>query len=314
MKSITMLAIAFSLFIGTGAEAQLQLPLLRLALLPTPDSIPIHVAEHQKLFEKEGVAIEILPVGSAVARDQLIQAGRADGMVNEILGAANFNRAKPLVQVVATARVPRENAPLFRILAAPESEFTTTRDLAKVPVGISKNTIIQYITEGLLLSNGVSQKELKFSSTPVLPERLQLLLSKQIKAATLPDPLAASAMAAGAVEIINDSGREDISITTLTFTKEVTEEKKEALSAFMRAWNQAAKMINDDPERWRTLFLQKIRVPKNIQQSYPLPIFPLHSVPTATQWNDVMTWMLEKKQLTQPLSYEESVTQEFLGR
>lgn len=297
-----------------GRAAENSLPLLRLALLPTPDALPVHVAQQQGLFVKEGVDVRILPVGSAVARDQLIQADQADGMINEILGAANFNRENVLVKIIATARLPKQDTPLFRILAAPGSGLTTAADLARVPVGISKNTIIQYITEHLLIDNGVAPEHLRFSSVPVLPERLQLLLSRQIKATTLPDPLAASAMAAGAIEIVNDARREDISVTTLTFTKQATEEKKAALSAFMRAWNQAVEQINENPEQWRPLFLEKIRIPKNVIQSYPLPTFPQQALPTRAQWAGVMTWMLEKNQLTTPLDYDESVTDEFSRR
>jgi NitT/TauT family transport system substrate-binding protein len=67
---------------------------LRLALLPIIDTLPVYIAQSKGYFDEYGIEVNILPVGSAVERDQLMQAGRADAMINEISGAALFNRAK----------------------------------------------------------------------------------------------------------------------------------------------------------------------------------------------------------------------------
>jgi hypothetical protein len=40
---------------------------------------------------------------------------------------------------------------------------------------------------------------------------------------------------------------------------------------------------------------------------------PRKALPTKAQWDDVMAWMLEKNLLVQPLTYEDSVTSEFLA-
>ena len=58
--------------------------------------------------------------------------------------------------------------------------------------------------------------------------------------------------------------------------------------------------------------LAKIRVPKNVQTTFVIPPFPRRQIPTAAQWQDVMTWMVEKGLLKAPLAYESSVTDRFL--
>ena len=73
---------------------------LRLALLPIPDVLPIYLAQEKGYFSEAGITVETLPVGSAIERDQLMQAGRIDGMINELSGAASFNRNENQVQVV----------------------------------------------------------------------------------------------------------------------------------------------------------------------------------------------------------------------
>lgn len=287
---------------------------LRLALLPIPDVLPVYVAEEKGYFAELGITVEPLPVGSAVERDQLLQAGRVDGMINEISGAANFNREKSRVKIVAIARSPIGESPLFRLLAAPGSKITTVAGLADIPIGISKNTIIEYITTRLLEAGGVSPEAIQYKSVPVLPERLQLLLSGQLQAVTLPDPLGASAMKAGAIEIVSDTALNSVSASVITFTNDVLVKKNDTVKKFMVAWDRACADLNSEPAAFQALMLKKIRVPKNIENDFHVPPLPRKEIPSKAQWDDVMAWMLEKNLLTTPLAYESSVTSEFLAQ
>lgn len=287
---------------------------LRLALLPIPDVLPVYVALEKGYFTEVSLKVEPLPVGSAVERDQLMQAGRIDGMINEIAGAANFNREKGQVKIVAVARSPIGESPLFRVLAAPDSGITKVTDLSGVPIGVSKNTIIEYITTRLLTAGGVEPGDITYKSVPVLPERLQLLLSGQLKAVTLPDPLGASAVKSGAVEIVNDTALRAMSASVVTFSNSALSEKGDAVRDFMSAWDRAVADLNDDPESFRPLMLKNIRVPKNVAADFRIPPLPRKALPTKEQWDDVMSWMVEKKLLPAPLVFEDSVTAEFLPR
>jgi NitT/TauT family transport system substrate-binding protein len=284
-----------------------------LALLPIPDVLPVYVAEEKGYFKELGISVESLSVGSAVERDQLMQAGRVDGMINDISAAANFNRERNRVKIISIARAPIGGSPLFRILAAPGSKLKTIADLADIPIGISKNTVIEYITTGLLKAGGVPPEAIGYQSVPVLPERLQLLLSGQLPAVTLPDPLGASAIKSGAVEIVNDTALASVSASVITFSSDTLLNKKDTVKKFMTAWDKACANINSDPDSFQELMLKKIRVPKNVQKDYRVPPMPRKVLPTKAQWDDVMAWMLEKNLLVQPLTYEDSVTSEFLA-
>jgi NitT/TauT family transport system substrate-binding protein len=300
-----------TLYITTAPAAD-ETRTLRLALLPVPDVLPVYVALEKGYFKELSLTVEPLPVGSAVERDQLMQAGRIDGMINEIAGAANFNRDKGQVKIVAVARAPIGDSPLFRVLAAPGSGRTTVADLAGVPIGVSKNTIIEYITTRLLVAGGVKPEAITYKSVPVLPERMQLLMSGQLQAVTLPDPLGASAIKSGAVEIINDTALRAMSASVVTFANKTLSDKGPAVKDFMAAWDRAAAAINDDPDGFRPLLLNNIRMPKNVAADFRIPQMPRKALPTREQWDDVMEWMVEKKLLPAPLVFADSVTAEFL--
>ena len=284
---------------------------LKLALLPIIDAFPYYVAEAYGYFEDEGVPVKAVPVASALDRDQLMQSGAVDGMLNELASAAMFNSQTVKVKVVASCRASQKGYPLFRVLAAPDSNLKTPANLAGVPIGVSKNTIIEYVTDRLLAAQGLKTQQVVKRSIPAIPERYQLLMNGQIQAATLPDPLAASAMASGAHLVIDDSLYPLISVSVLSFSKEAVTKKMSPIRGFLKAWNRGAADINAAPDAARSLLLEKIRVPKNVQASYAIPPFEVQQIPAEEQWNDVMAWMTEKGLLDAPLDYNGSVSHDF---
>ncbi len=285
---------------------------LRVALLPILDVLPYYVAEQNGYFAEEGVTVTAVPVASAVEREQLMQAGEIDGMLNELHSTALNNQNGRQVVTVMTARKASADAPLFRVLAAPESGIATPADLAGVPIGISENTIIEYVTQRLLEAEGVAAADIVPQPVPSIPERFQLLMEGQIDAATLPDPLAQSAVEAGAVLVIDDSTHPEVAVSVLTFSADAVDNRAEDVSAFLRAWDRAAEAINANPEGYRALLLEKVQVPPNVQETYEVPPYPRAEVPTAEQWADVTAWLVEKGLVQSEPGYDESVSSALL--
>ena len=308
---ILFLGLSLCLLAGAPALAAGPPP-LRIALLPIIDSLPFYVAEEQKFFEAAGVQVKAVNVASAAARDQLMQSGQIDGMLNEIISSANFNRDRPQVVVVAVVRAARPGYPLFRLLAAPGSPHRDITDLAGVPIGISRHTVIEYVTDRLLQNAGLPPERIRKQSVPAIPERYQLLVQGHLAAAMLPDPLAMSAIEAGAVLVADDDAVADYSLSILTFALTAMEAKHDQIQGFITAWQLAAAAINAEPRASRSLMLAKIRIPPNVRDSFRIPPFAHGRVPSADQWQDAMNWMQARELLAAPLPYSRSVTDRFI--
>ena len=280
---------------------------LRIALLPIPDALPFHVAVQNGYFEEANLVVEALPVSSALQRDQLLQAGRIDGMLNELSSVASFHQSGQPIRVVTTARRPMGKSPLFRFLARPGSPHRTLSDLGNVPVAVSKNTVIEYVTDRTLQNAGLSGAEIRMQSVPVIPERFQLLVHGRLEAAVIPDPLAAAAIRAGAVEVGSDLAAPFFSLSVISLSADwiATHEKK--TGAFVRAWERGARELNRHPERYRDLFEKKVRMPPSIVKAFPLPPFPVGERPTQAQWRDVMDWMTTRNLLEAPIAFEDGI-------
>ncbi len=280
---------------------------LKMGLLPILDTIPFYVAEQKGYFEEEGINVELVPVKSAQERDALMQAGEIDGMLNDLISTGLFNRDDAQIKIVATARRSYPESPQFRVLAAPDSGIVSTSELAGVPIGISQNTVIEYITDRLLQAEGLSPDQIEIVEVSAIPVRFEQLMAGQILAATLPDPLAQGAMAGGAELVVDDSQYTEYSQSVLSFSTEAIESKPNTIKKFLKAWNQAVGDMNSNPDQFSDLLIEQGRVPESIQGSYRMPPFPAGEVPSQTEWQDVVDWLLEKGLIDQPINYEDSV-------
>jgi NitT/TauT family transport system substrate-binding protein len=284
---------------------------LKMALLPILDAVPVFVAQREGLFAKHNVAVEIIPVGSAPERDQVIAAGQADGMVNEIVSVMLYNRDQLQVQIVRYAQAASQSTAHFYILASPQSGITDVSGLKGVEIGISQGTIIEYLTDRLLQAEGLSTADIKSINVPRIPDRLNLLLSGELKAAVLPDPFGYLATQQGAVNVLDASKHPEYSNSVLTFRKAVIDEHPEAIRGFLAAVEEAVALINADPTRFSSVLTEQNLVPPTAS-GFSVPSFPTWAVPTQAQWDDVLAWAKEKSLLTQDVSYNDSVNASFL--
>ena len=197
---------------------------LKLAVIPVIDTLPMFVAQAEGLYAKHGVNVELIPVASAPERDQLLQAGQADGTLNEILSVMFFNKEKVQMQAVRYGHMASEGAGHFFILASGKSGISDVNGLKGVEIGISQGTIIEYVTDRLLEANGLATAEIKYLAVPKIPDRMSLLASGELKAGVMPDPLAALAVQQGAKIILDDTSNPKLGASVISFRKEVIDQ------------------------------------------------------------------------------------------
>jgi NitT/TauT family transport system substrate-binding protein len=289
-----------------------EIDTLSIALLPVLDVLPLHVAEQNGYFAQVGVQVEAVPVKSPQERDTLMQTGQVDGMLTDLISPVLFNQNEAQIKVVRTARRVYPDAPMFRILASPGSEVQSAAELAGVEIGISQNSVIEYLTDRMLENAGLAPEQIAVQEVSAIPVRFELLINGGIPAACLPDPLASGAIAAGAVLVVDDTSVPELSQSILAFGTKVVEEKPEAVRRFLKAWEMAVEELNANPAKYSSLLIQIGRVPESIQGSYQMPPFPEASVPSPEQLADVVSWALAKGLVENDVPYERAVDDSYL--
>jgi NitT/TauT family transport system substrate-binding protein len=287
---------------------------LKVALIPVLDVLPVFVAEKNGYFAEQDIQVEGVPVKSAQERDVLMQTSQVDGMLTDLVSNALLNKDKPRVKAVYTARRPYPDAPVFRVLAGPNTAIQSPADLKGVPIGISQNTVIEYLTDRMLESEGLQPGDIDKVEVSAIPVRYEQLIKGNIQVATLPDPLAQGAIAAGARPIVDDSKYPLLSQSVLSFSDATLKTKPNTVRKFLVAWEKAVKELNAHPEKYQDLLIEQGRVPESIQGSYRMPPFPERGVPAAGEVADVIRWMRERGLVDRDISYGEMVDPSYLPK
>lgn len=298
---------------GCAPQAQPSQPVtLKIAVLPILDALPMFVAQEQGHFAEENLNVEFIPVTSAAERDQLMAVGQADGMINDLVSTLLYNQDQIQIQIVSFARVATPEFPQYRILAAGNSGITRIEDLKGVEIGISEGSVIEYTTYRLLEAEGFGPEDIKTIPVPRIDLRMSLLQSGELKAANLPDPLASLAIQSGARLILDDTRHPEYGNSVISFRKSVIDAYPDAIRGFLVALEKAANEVNADPKKWEDLLSKQKLVPQPLIGSYQIPSFPTGSLPSEAQWADVQAWAMEKGLINAEVSYNDSVTDDYL--
>ena len=316
-QKIIFLVIILFTFVLTGCKNAMNSEIgesstIKIATLPVIDTLPMYVAEQEGLFTENGLNVVFIPASSAPKRDELISSEQADGMVNEVVSTVFYNRESTRVQIVRYARVATSETSIFRILTSGKSEIIDLENLKGMEIGVSKGTVIEYLTERLLQAEGFTPDEIKLVAIPDIGQRMALLGSGELEAAMLPDPLASLVMQQGANQVIEDSTHPFFSHSVYAFRFEYIEQHPEELRKFLAAIEDAVARINANPEKYTNLLTEKELVPAPLVDDFSIPKFVTSGVPTQEQWDDVINWIQEKGLEVGKATYQNSITTDFL--
>lgn len=315
-KTVIVLALFAVLLSACGgaAPAAQEDPTLKMAMLPILDALPMYVADAQGYFKDAGIKIEFVPVASAAERDQIMQAGQADGMINDLISTVFYNKDTQKIDIVRFARYATPADAQYSILAAKDSGITKPEDLKGVEIGISQGTVIEYTTQRLLENAGLKAEDIKTTNVPKIPDRLQLLAEGKMKAATLPEPFASLAEQSGAVRVVDDRGLPSVGTSEVSFNISTLKNKPETVKKFLAAIEKATADVNADPAKWDTLLTEKKLIPAPLVGKYTLPKFPMASVPSEAQIQDVLAWMISKGLIKAEVPYSQLVDASYLPK
>lgn len=271
---------------------------LKIGILPVLDTLPLQVAAQDGLFEEQGLDVELVPFASALERDTAMYGGQLHGYFGDIIATLSLIQNKVPMRVVTVSYWTEPSQRMFALVGKPGLE----QDKTGLEVGISKSTIIEYLLDSFRPLPAVQGLELEPLEIKKIPVRLQMLLSGQLDAALLPEPLVTLAEAKGAKVLVADD-QVSMPLTVVCLHQDVLGSSK----AFMAAYAEAVKRINADPEKYRQLMADTCRIPKPLVGSFPVYAYPEPALPGAEHLGAVQDWMLERGMLDKALPLESVV-------
>jgi NitT/TauT family transport system substrate-binding protein len=268
---------------------------LRLGIMPDADSLPFMVAREEGLFDKAGLAVELITFTSAQERDAALQAGALDGTIADILAAA-FAVAGGF-----DVRITSVSDGRYGIAAAPGSGAREPADLAGKAIGLSTNTIIQYSVDMMMSHAGIAMDGYEASAVPRIPIRMEMLMAGQLGGAGLPEPLLSVAAARGA-SIVATTDDFDIDAGIIMFSKPFMDDRLEDIQKLYTVYAEAGARINADPDSYRTFLVEKASFPEEVRFAFRFVEYRTPQLPEEAQVEAALDWLRSKDLLKAELS------------
>ncbi|WP_276840216.1 MetQ/NlpA family ABC transporter substrate-binding protein [Anaerovibrio lipolyticus] len=311
MKKYLLLAISlicvFAVMVsGCGnKQSDKELQAITVGVMPDIDSVPIIIAQEKGYFAEEGLKVNIQQFKSAMDRDAALQSGNLDGAISDLLAVA-FAKSGGF-DVKVTAYTDGD----YKLIAGKNENVTSPKDLAGKDVAVSKNTIIEYVTDQISVSQSMKEDSINKVVIPQIPTRLEMLQNGKLAAATLPEPMGSIAVANGC-KFVTDSEQLGINPGVMMFTAKCVDNKKAELQAFYRAYNKAVKYLNEHPQdEYMDLIIEKSGFPAIAKTALKLPKYREAGLPQEKDVVDCMKWMNSKGLIKQEFSYKDLVVDLF---
>jgi len=284
---------------------------IKFGALPVLQALPLYVAQDKGLFQKNGVSVQLVPFNTASEKDIALSTGAIEGYFGDLVTPIVLKGNGRDVTIVAANYDTRYDRRMFAILARPGASYKKASDLASVPVAVSSNSVVDFLTETLLKQSGIPSDKIASFEAKNIGMRMQMLLSGQVEAAALPEPLVTAALASGAKLLADDSGLAT-SQTVLVFSGSFARLNPEAVRSFLKAADEAAALINSEPDSVRAVMVEHVRLPEPLKNSYPVPKFPNLAVPDKTALETISAWLNQRKVLQGAVQFGQIVDGSFL--
>jgi NitT/TauT family transport system substrate-binding protein len=293
--------------IGCSKAVPAETVSLKIGSLPRIFDMVLYTAQQENVFQKNNLNVEIVPFRSVVERNTAFLSGQIDGFVDSYYEAININKDQDYCRVVGHNMMPE----MFVLVVAPGSSITSPEQLKGQEIGTSTGTIMDYALESLLASKGVSISDVKPTNIPNMPLRVETLLQGKLSAAILTPPLSVQALAGGAVRLLDDS-QQQLAGPSLIFANSAISAKSAGIKNFVQSWQQTVKLINADPDNYRSILVKTASVPEGIAATYKVPVFPEARQPTEAEIQTLTDWMKAKGMLKTDIPYNKIVDTNFI--
>lgn len=285
---------------GQGAEQKEMKP-LTIGLMPDTDSLPFIIAKEKGYFADEGVQVELKQFKSAMDRDSALQSGNLDGAVSDLLAVAFAKSGGFDVKVTSGTDGS------YNLIAGKEEQAQDVKGLAGKDVSVSRNTIIEYVTDRILARNDMTDESINKVIIPQIPTRLEMLQNGKLAAATLPEPMASIAVHNGC-RYITGSDELGINPGVIIMLNSAVQDKQASVQAMYRAYNKAVHYLNSAPrDEYIDLVIEKGGFPPMAKEALQLPKYREAELPEESDVAECIKWLNEKALVKDAYSYQDLV-------
>jgi NitT/TauT family transport system substrate-binding protein len=292
LRCLAVLLSAALVVVGCGEDSAApsgqNLTALRVAMFPAGATLPVHAAITKRLFERNGLRIELtegqdLPVFmAALAKGQY---DIAQGVPTLVLIGAEKGLDLQIVSSIQRSSRKRPNG----VWITKDASIDSVAQLEGKTIGVPSLTGI--LTDSmvyLLQRSGVERNEVKFVATP-FPSMGDQLEAGRVDAVVATIPFSSAIAARGfrlhddvIVEAVRDAsdGAVETAMTSVWDTSRTfAKEHPETIVAWRKTLTEAIAFLNGNESDARVMMQEWLKIPAEVAQRAPLPDWAVEITP-----------------------------------
>ena len=279
-------------------------------------------------FQEAGSSSALLLYPSAASLREAVSDGDVNGIQADLITTLVLLEAGQDLRLVRHIGIA--SPAQFGLVSAADSGIMSAEDLRGARIGVSLNTIVQYLTDLMLASAGIGIDEVELVDVPDIRAREAMLTAGELDAATLPEPYLYHSQQAGARLLIDDSVVDYVP-EALAFTADILANEGAEVRLFLAVYEQYLNWLNLSTTYEEAIeqlggdeFLRNVdaiarRLDHPVMHHWNLiantPIWPALEtarVPTAEEFAFVQDWALAAGLVSAARAYEDVVDDRYL--
>jgi NitT/TauT family transport system substrate-binding protein len=301
---IALLTLAGCGLLGDDEPAQ-SASKIKVAVLPTMDTVPLHLAIDSGIFRQEGLEVELVTAASGAD----CVAKLANGEVQVAFSSWTpffVAKAKQAADIKLVADATSASPGYAVVVTMPNSPITSIKDLAGKRIAITARlTISHLLVQAQLKAAGVDPDSIQWIEL-AFPQMAGRLAENQIDAAFFVEPFLRQAMKQVGAKPLFDTlagPTADLPLTGYGATTSYINGNRETIDKFQRALKKATDEVRADRSKVDPLLEKIAKVDKETAQQTVLTDFVSSLDPSRIQ--RVVDLMVEFKALDQRLDVAE---------
>jgi NitT/TauT family transport system substrate-binding protein len=237
---------------------------LTIAVSSTPRSLPVFVADAQKFFAAEGVAVKTRECVGGNRCIKLMLDGEVPLSTASEMPVMVSSLGRSDFAIVATFVTSRRDV---KLIARKSAGIATAADLGGKRIGTVKGTSAHYFLDLFLLFNGVDPRKVELVSLG--PEQVEgAFKKKDIDAAAIWEPFAHQSMRAlGGDGAVMPSARLYTETFNLLASRKTIGERGPDLVKVLRALARAQRFIHEQPQQAQAILKERLQVDQAFVQA-----------------------------------------------
>jgi len=290
----------------TETEEVKETKKLSFGAMSSIDIVPIVIAKEKGYFEEEGLELDFQTFTAAKDRDAALQAGELDGVIADEIAISIYQNSG------IDMKITGETNGAWTLVVGKDSGIESLKDLNGKKMAISKNTMIDYLSDYIAEENGLNSSDIEKIAIPAMPARLEALRNKQVDAAILPAPFNDIAIADGGKGLATIDNA-DIMISAIGFLQDQIDNNEDAIKAFFTGYNKAVEyMKNTDIKEYEDIVISTVGYSEDAKGNIVLPELNTNYLPDADKVQAIFDWSKNNGIISEDLKAEDVIVDKFI--